>query len=348
MLYDELTPLKVLSFTAFGTTVAMLFCGLPICYNIWKRKSSDGFSVMPFWVGVLSGSFWLRYGLLKMDYTMISVNVAAIIIMLNYLAFYSYFCTPKKTILLKILALLSIISTMLLLVEIFGRRSVDALGFTCMALNIASFGAPLAGIKVVISHHTCETMPLPLCIANFLVSLQWMFYGILIQDIYLIVPNGTGVLLSIVQLSLFVIFPLHTSDQSLIERILVRSNKKQGSSTSIWSSINETIQNNRTMPTRRRRSTTNKVSEGIEEVISRTRQYSIPIVVKNYDTLQESPSVISVEKLAKVLEISDDDSSPTTPVNNEALHSLPPTEAIIVPSYPKIPMVQADDTIFTM
>lgn len=50
-------------------------------------------------------------------------------------------------------------------------------------------------------------MPLPLCTANLLVSSQWCLYGVLVRDIYIIIPNGAGVGLALVQMSLFLVFP---------------------------------------------------------------------------------------------------------------------------------------------
>uniref|UniRef100_A0A914DCD2 Sugar transporter SWEET1 n=1 Tax=Acrobeloides nanus TaxID=290746 RepID=A0A914DCD2_9BILA len=76
-----------------------------------------------------------------------------------------------------------------------------------MTLNAADFGAPLGGINTVIRRRATSTLPLPLCIANFLVSGEWFLYGILVWDFYLIAPNGVGFLLATGQLLLFVVLP---------------------------------------------------------------------------------------------------------------------------------------------
>lgn len=56
-----------------------------------------------------------------------------------------------------------------------------------MTLNTADFAAPLAGLRVVIRRRATSTLPLPLCIANFMVSSEWFLYGLLVKDFYLIV-----------------------------------------------------------------------------------------------------------------------------------------------------------------
>ncbi|MFH4980339.1 hypothetical protein AB6A40_007048 [Gnathostoma spinigerum] len=227
MVFESITFMRCLSLTAFVTTVSLFFCGIPICYNIWRRRNAKGFSVVPFWFGVLSGCFWLRYGFLKMDMTMISVNVCAVTLMTIYLAFYFCFTESKCWITVSITILIFMISLMAFFVQIFGMKSMHPLGFSCMILNIINFGAPLAGIRVVLRQKSCETMPLPLCIANFLVSSQWMLYGILITDIYLIAPNGCGTFLSLIQLALFVFYPRKAEGKSISMRVYARCHRNK-------------------------------------------------------------------------------------------------------------------------
>lgn len=86
---------------------------------------------------------------------------------------------------------------MLGLVQFYGVSIINQLGFTCMAFNILNFGAPLAGLvkflnfilnifkTIVLKNRNCETLPLPLCTANLLCSMQWFFYGILVHDVYI-------------------------------------------------------------------------------------------------------------------------------------------------------------------
>ncbi|EPB75210.1 mtN3/saliva family protein [Ancylostoma ceylanicum] len=103
----------------------------------------------------------------------------------------------------------------------------EPLGVICVLLNIASIGAPLIQIGEVIRTKNSESMPLPLCLACFAVSLQWLCYGILVKDFFIQVkqfyctesaphhtylcsfkaPNYVATLLSTIQLSLFVIYP---------------------------------------------------------------------------------------------------------------------------------------------
>lgn len=252
MSFEELTFLNCLSFTAICSTIALFFCGIPICANIWKRRSTKDISGAPFVMGLLGAAFWLRYGLLKADYTMIIVNATAVTLMSSYLIFYFIFTKPKIYITIAISAVVFLISLMAFLVEIYSLNyTIDPLGFVCMTFNIINFGAPLAGLKVVMRERNCETLPLPMCMANLLVSSQWCLYGILVADIYITMPNAIGVSLALVQVSLFLIFPMKSGQKALLRKICgawkhqIDANREEDKPKRSW--IVDVINNNELM-----------------------------------------------------------------------------------------------------
>ncbi|KAF7624812.1 hypothetical protein Mgra_00009914 [Meloidogyne graminicola] len=207
MIDDPFSPLTILSITAIITTISLFFCGIPICIQIYNRKSTKDISGFPFLMGFLGGSFWLRYGFLKSDLTMIIVNVVGVTLMMIYMFFYLYYSKPKTNFIIQMSLVFTIITVMLLFVYIYKLDSLKPLGFISMTFNILNFGAPLAGLNVVLRNRCCSTLPLPLCIANLLVSSQWCLYGVLVKDIFIIIPNGAGILLACVQMSLFLVLP---------------------------------------------------------------------------------------------------------------------------------------------
>uniref|UniRef100_A0AC34F9G1 Sugar transporter SWEET1 n=1 Tax=Panagrolaimus sp. ES5 TaxID=591445 RepID=A0AC34F9G1_9BILA len=199
---DGFTFLNILSILAFLTTVGLFLCGIPICKQIWKRQDTNEISGAPFIMGVLGGTCWLTYGWLKKDGTVM------------------YVTTAQLWISIKIVALTITCASLLASVHFFGMTVFHPLGVVCLALNIADFGAPLAGLKVVLRRRATSTLPLPLCIANALVSTEWFVYGLLKNDFYLIMPNGIGSFLAISQLFLFVILPRKPGQTAPIVRIV--------------------------------------------------------------------------------------------------------------------------------
>lgn len=202
--------LTLLSFTATVSTFGMFLCGLQICTRIHKRGSTDGTGVSPFYLTSVSCICWLGYGVLRGDHTVMFVNGIGLVFQSVYLAYY-YMKTRLKMWLNRLIFSELIISV--LTASLVNSETVkldekeNILGVICMFLNIATIASPLVDVRQVIRTRSTESMPLMLCFANMAVSAQWLLYGILMDDFYMKVPNGIGTLISVLQLSLFIIYP---------------------------------------------------------------------------------------------------------------------------------------------
>ncbi|EYC02816.1 hypothetical protein Y032_0098g3138 [Ancylostoma ceylanicum] len=201
--------LPYLSFSAICSTIGLFLCGLQICSRIRQRGTTEGTGSGPFLITFISCAFWLQYGVLKQDNVVILVNVVGFMLQSCYLLYY-YSMTRHPRLLRKVItAELVAIGLMLYAVNYAELKDNgrEPLGVICVLLNIASIGAPLIQIGEVIRTKNSESMPLPLCLACFAVSLQWLCYGILVKDFFIQAPNYVATLLSTIQLSLFVIYP---------------------------------------------------------------------------------------------------------------------------------------------
>ncbi|VDL73369.1 unnamed protein product [Nippostrongylus brasiliensis] len=204
---DEVLP--YLSFSAICSTVGLFLCGIQICQRIRQRGTSEGTGSAPFLIAFISCAFWLQYGFLKNDQVVILVNVIGLVLQGCYLAYY-YSMTRNPRLLRKVIAAEFVAISLMLYAVHYAElkdKGREPLGIICVVLNIASIGAPLFQVGEVIRTKNSESLPLPLCLACFAVSLQWLLYGILVNDYVIQVPNYIATILSIVQLSLFVIYP---------------------------------------------------------------------------------------------------------------------------------------------
>ncbi|VDM60929.1 unnamed protein product [Angiostrongylus costaricensis] len=201
--------LPYLSFSAICSTIGLFLCGVQICSRIRERGGTEGTGSAPFLIAFISCAFWLQYGVLKQDRVVIFVNVVGLMLQGCYLTYYYWMTRHSKILKKVIICELLAIGLMLYLVNYAGLKDSgrDTLGVICIILNIASIGAPLFQIGEVIRTKNSETLPLPLCLACFAVSLQWLLYGILVNDFVIQVPNYIATFLSIIQLSLFIIYP---------------------------------------------------------------------------------------------------------------------------------------------
>ncbi|KAL3107590.1 hypothetical protein niasHT_013239 [Heterodera trifolii] len=218
--HGEFTFINCLSIAAFFTTVGLFFCGIPICRQIWKRRDTTEISGAPFLMGVLGGTCWCVYGYLKGDHTVMLVTGAQIVLYSTYTVFYWFMTKNKLMITIKVVALIITCAALVAAVVIFQKKVFHPLGIICMTLNTADFAAPLAGLNTVIRRGATSTLPLPLCIANFMVSTEWFIYGLLVWDFYLITPNGIGSFLAFCQVMLFVVLPRKPDQRAPILRLI--------------------------------------------------------------------------------------------------------------------------------
>lgn len=78
------------------------------------------------------------------------------------------------------------------------------LGLIASAFNIGVYAAPLSVMRLVIETKNAESMPLPLTTMGLFGSCIWFFYGLYVDDIFILVPNCVGMVLSTMQLLLIV------------------------------------------------------------------------------------------------------------------------------------------------
>ena len=75
------------------------------------------------------------------------------------------------------------------------------------------YGAPLSAIQTVLKTKYNNTLHVPTMITNTLCSIFWTAYAVApqINDPFIYVPNGSGVLLGLIQFTLYIIFPRSSS-----------------------------------------------------------------------------------------------------------------------------------------
>lgn len=64
-------------------------------------------------------------------------------------------------------------------------NSIFFIGLICCCVGVLFFASPLTVLAQVIRTKNTESLPFPIIIASFFVSLQWFFYGMLIEDSFI-------------------------------------------------------------------------------------------------------------------------------------------------------------------
>ncbi|XP_075663485.1 bidirectional sugar transporter N3-like [Castanea sativa] len=211
-----MAPHQTLTF-AFGLlgnviSFMVFLAPLPTFYQIYKKKSTAGFQSLPYVVALFSSMLWIYYALIKMDAKLlITINAVGCIIETIYLGVFLFYATKNARILtLKLLLLLNVLGFgLMLLLTLFlakGSQRLQIIGWICLVFNLCVFAAPLCIMRQVIRTKSVEYMPFPLSFFLTLGAVMWFFYGFLLKDYYIALPNTVGFIFGIFQMSLYLFY----------------------------------------------------------------------------------------------------------------------------------------------
>ncbi|KAF5931293.1 hypothetical protein HYC85_032166 [Camellia sinensis] len=167
----------------------------PTFYQIFKKKSTEGFQSVPYIVALFSAMLLMYYAFLKkIDSTfIITIN--------------SFGCLFKTVKLIGLM--LGVFGAILILTQFLVKKSstrFHIVGWICLVLSVSVFAAPLCILKQVIRTKSVEFMPFSLSLSLTLNAIMWFFYGLLIKDFNIAIPNVLGFIFGIIQMVLYAIY----------------------------------------------------------------------------------------------------------------------------------------------
>ncbi|KAF9668068.1 hypothetical protein SADUNF_Sadunf15G0088800 [Salix dunnii] len=209
----------IFTFGLLGNFVSFVvfLAPIPTFLRICKKKTTEGFQSLPYVVALFSAMIWLYYASLKSDaLLLITINSFGCFIETIYIALYIAYA-PKQarvhndlTATLRMLMLLNFggFCSILLLSQFLvkGSNRVQVLGWFCVILSVSVFAAPLSIMRLVIRTKSVEFMPFTLSFFLTLSAITWLFYGLLLKDFYIAIPNVVGFILGVLQMVLYVIY----------------------------------------------------------------------------------------------------------------------------------------------
>ncbi|OMO54178.1 SWEET sugar transporter [Corchorus capsularis] len=204
---------------SFGVSLAPL----PTFYQIYKKKTSEGFQSIPYVVSLFSAMLWIYYALLKKDaMLLITINTFCVFIQTFYIVTYFYYAPKKeKVVTVKLIMLFNVFGFGLVYLSTFFLKNpmtrLHVLGYICMAFSLSVFAAPLCILRKVIKTKSVEYMPFTLSVFLTLGAVMWFFYGLLLKDMNIAVPNILGFIFGILQMILYAIYKNHPGNKKLVE-----------------------------------------------------------------------------------------------------------------------------------
>uniref|UniRef100_A0ABM5F3I2 Sugar transporter SWEET1 n=1 Tax=Pogona vitticeps TaxID=103695 RepID=A0ABM5F3I2_9SAUR len=204
------TGLRLLSWACLVFTLGMFGTGLSDLRQMSLTRSVENVQFLPFLTTDINNLSWLSYGFLKGDGTLIIVNAVGAALQSLYIVVYFCFSPEKGAVLLKTIALLTVLLLgycyFNLLVPDVPTR-LNRLGLFCSLFTIAMYISPLADLAKIVKSRSTRCLSFPLTVTTFLASSCWTMYGLLLQDLYIAVPNVPGIVTSLVRFWLFWHFP---------------------------------------------------------------------------------------------------------------------------------------------
>ncbi|XP_047081088.1 bidirectional sugar transporter SWEET4-like [Lolium rigidum] len=213
------------------TAVVLFLSPVPTFYGIWKNKTVEEYSAVPYLATLLNCMMWLLYGLPAVtphNMLIITINVIGITIELQYIALfvaYSVGAARRRVLLILVaeVAFVSIVAALVLnLTHTHTHRSM-VVGIMCVIFEAAVYAAPLSVMKMVIQTKSVEYMPLFLSLASLGCGISWTAYALIKFDLYITIPNVLGVIFAVGQVILYAIY--YKSTQQILEARKVKASR---------------------------------------------------------------------------------------------------------------------------
>nr|GME00073.1 bidirectional sugar transporter SWEET12-like [Ipomoea batatas] len=230
-------------FGVFGNIISffVFLSPLPTFYQIYKKKSTEGFQSIPYVVALFSAMLWIYYAFLKSNTTLlITINSFGCFIETIYVCFYLFYATKKdrvQTLKLLLLMVVGGFGAIVLVTQFLFKGIIRAqvVGWICLVFSLCVFVAPLCILRQVIRTKSVEHMPFLLSVFLTLSAVAWFFYGLLLKDMNIAVPNVLGFIFGILQIVLYALYknkkPSSSSEVSLENpansTTIVKDKKKQ-------------------------------------------------------------------------------------------------------------------------
>lgn len=182
---------------------------LPTFYQIYKKKTTDGFQSIPYVVALFSAMLLMYYAFLKTDggTLIITINSFGCLIESFYIGVYFYYASKKlKVETIKVMSVMIGSYGLILGVTHFFiavPMRVRIVGWICLVFSVCVFAAPLCILKKVIKTKSVEFMPFSLSFTLTLNAVMWFFYGLFINDYNIAVPNILGFFFGLAQMGLY-------------------------------------------------------------------------------------------------------------------------------------------------
>ncbi|CAN4077522.1 unnamed protein product [Withania somnifera] len=206
-----------------GNVIALILFLSPLTtfVRIWKSKSVEQFSPIPYLATFINCGLWVLYGLPWVQphsILVITINGTGLGIEIVYLMLFLLYSDRKQRIQVILIAIVEIIFAVALTFCVLTfvhetKKRAAVVGSICMVGNILMYASPLSVMKLVIKTKSVEYMPFFLSLFSFLNGVSWTAYALIRFDAYILAPNSLGTVLGLAQLLIYAAYYKSTKKQ---------------------------------------------------------------------------------------------------------------------------------------
>ncbi|KAI9183071.1 putative SWEET sugar transporter [Blastocladiella emersonii ATCC 22665] len=196
----------VAALSAFATIITIAYFLTPAAAvrGMHKANSVGQADVFPFLSMFINCTLWTKYGVLLPDSVIVTVNATGLALSVVYLAVYYVHTQERDAMENKLLATALIVYPILIYSQF---ATLDAatrhVGLLACLGTVVMFGSPLASLGRVIAAKNASSMSLTSMVMSLVTSFLWTWYGALVGDSNIVVPNGLGLVLAVASLGVF-------------------------------------------------------------------------------------------------------------------------------------------------
>ena len=196
----SLLPIKQ-NLSIFNTIITVLLNVAPIAGFINVSRGKEKYTNIPpmmLIINITNNIVWACYWIRQNEYISCFCGALSGVFSTTYIAWYSYFASEKKLNKLFLYILVQIVGevggTILFYFEIIPLQIV---GIIIIFITILQYMAPGQNLLKALKEKNEKLVPIIPTICGCLCSGGWFLFGLIIGDINCIIPNGLGLLSSI-------------------------------------------------------------------------------------------------------------------------------------------------------
>eukprot|EP01084_Bolivina_argentea_P001052 1936_1 len=200
--------------------------GIPTILSIIEKESINANeSPFLFIMLIINGLIGCTYSILTSQTVMFVSQICAIVFGIIYLyTFHHYSVTERKQQIQLYIQFIIIgfifVSTFVIFTFYHNEHIViQFVGILGLLSAIMLMSSPLCVMKAVIRDGTSIYLPKTTVIATFISAFTWLMYGLAKQDEFVWIPNGIGLIASVIQIYLLLNYPAKHTNEELIQDI---------------------------------------------------------------------------------------------------------------------------------